>query len=67
MLGYDKLDTTAKYVNDEQKFGEGAVTKVVDISQAGAWHQKATEASRPSGKVDVTQGIIASIISKSFA
>ena len=32
MLGHDKLDTTAKYVNDEQKFGEGAVTKVVDIS-----------------------------------
>jgi hypothetical protein len=27
----------------------------------------ASEASRPSGKVDVTQGIIASIISESFA
>ena len=34
ILGHDKLDTTAKYVNDEQKFGEGAVTKVVDISEA---------------------------------
>ena len=32
MLGHDKLDTMAKYVNDEHKFGEGAVTKVVDIS-----------------------------------
>jgi hypothetical protein len=55
MLGHDNLDTTAQYVNDEQKFGEGAVTKVVDIS---AWHQKAnearpvsaSEASRPSGR-----------------
>jgi hypothetical protein len=32
MLGHDKLDTRAKYVNDEQKSGEGAVTKAVDIS-----------------------------------
>jgi hypothetical protein len=32
MLGHDQLNTTAKYVKDEQKFGEGAVTKVADIS-----------------------------------
>jgi integrase len=32
LLGHDKLDTTARYVNDEQKFGGEAVSKVADIS-----------------------------------
>jgi integrase len=32
MLSHDKLDTTARYVNDEQKFGGEAVSKVADIS-----------------------------------
>jgi hypothetical protein len=31
-LGQDKLDTTARYVNDEQKFGGEAVSKAADIS-----------------------------------
>ena len=32
LLGHDKLDTTARYVNDEQKFGGEAVSKAADIS-----------------------------------
>jgi integrase len=28
LLGHDKLDTTARYVNDEQKFGGEAVSKI---------------------------------------
>jgi integrase len=32
LLGHDKLDTTARSVNDEQKFGGEAVSKVADIS-----------------------------------
>ena len=32
LLGHDKLDTTARYVNDKQKFGGEAVSKVADIS-----------------------------------
>jgi hypothetical protein len=32
LLGHDKLDTTARSVNDEQKFGGEAVSKVTDIS-----------------------------------
>ena len=32
LLGHDKLDTTARYVNDEQKFGGEAVSKMADIS-----------------------------------
>ena len=32
LLGHDKLDTTARYVNDEQKFGGEAGSKVADIS-----------------------------------
>jgi site-specific recombinase XerD len=32
LLGHDKLDTTARYVNDEQKFGVEALSKVADIS-----------------------------------
>ena len=32
LLGHDKLDTTARYVNDEQKFGGEAVSKVAEIS-----------------------------------
>jgi integrase len=31
MLGHDKLDTTAKYVDDEQKFGDDAISKGVGI------------------------------------
>ena len=30
--GHDKLDATARYVNEEQKFGGEAVSKVADIS-----------------------------------
>ena len=32
LLGHDKLDTTARYVNDEQKFGGEALSKLADIS-----------------------------------
>jgi integrase len=32
LLGQDKLDTTARYINDEQKFGGEAVSKVTYIS-----------------------------------
>jgi hypothetical protein len=32
LLGHDKLDTTARYVNDEQKFGVEALSKLADIS-----------------------------------
>ncbi len=32
LLGHDKLDTTVRYVNDEQKFGGEAVSKLADIS-----------------------------------
>jgi site-specific recombinase XerD len=32
LLGHDKLDTTANYINAQQKFGAGALGKVVDIS-----------------------------------
>jgi hypothetical protein len=32
LLGHDKLDTTARYVNDEQKFGGEAVSKAADIN-----------------------------------
>jgi integrase len=32
LLGHEKLDTTAKYVNDEQKFGQGAISNAIDIS-----------------------------------
>ena len=32
LLSHDKLDTTARYVNDEQKFGGEAGSKVADIS-----------------------------------
>jgi hypothetical protein len=76
ILGHDKLDTTAKYVNDEQKFGEGAghekwwtsARRALGIRRPPeASPVSASEASRPSGKVDVIQGIIASIISESFA
>jgi integrase len=34
LMGHDKLDTTARYVNDEQKFGGEAVSKVADIKLA---------------------------------
>jgi hypothetical protein len=32
LLGHDKLDTTARYVNVEQKFGATAVSKLADIN-----------------------------------
>ncbi len=46
LLGHDKLDTTARYVNDEQKFGGEAVSKVADISlrherRLPQWHIRA--------------------------
>jgi hypothetical protein len=42
LLGHDKLDTTARYVNDEQKFGGGS-------SQQSSRHQLAGE-SDPVGE-----------------
>ena len=32
LLGHDKLDTTARYLNEEQKFGGEALSKLADIS-----------------------------------